>query len=188
MILIEKNPTFWLVHDYLISENFQKKAVKSPSAKKTRESRRISAKPRRKNPVKARRTLGEKNLAKARRNLGENVRLEKFLVSQGEANGARVRLGSPPFALGETQGANLHLWPNWLVHDTNHGHDKNRKTLLNFWLTHTQSMSKISWVHSKKSVSEYEWAWVEQFSKFVSMSSVSSSFLKSPWVWVAWVA
>ena len=66
------------------------KAVKSPSAKKPRESRRISAKPRRKNPVKARRTLGEKKLAKARRNLGENVRLEKFLVSQGEKGAKRT--------------------------------------------------------------------------------------------------
>jgi hypothetical protein len=67
MILIEKKPYLltrsWLDHDfeYLIFENFQKKAVKSPSAKKPRESRRISAKPRRKNPMKARRTLGEKN-------------------------------------------------------------------------------------------------------------------------------
>jgi hypothetical protein len=66
MILIEKKPYLltrsWLDHDfeYLIFENFQKKAVKSPSAKKPRESRRISAKPRRKNPMKARRTLGEK--------------------------------------------------------------------------------------------------------------------------------
>ena len=53
-----------------------------------------------------------------------------------------------------------------------------------FWLTHAQSMSKKLWVHSKKSVSEYEWAWVEQFSKCVSMSQVSVMLPKNPWVWV----
>ena len=74
----------------------------------------------------------------------------------------------------------------WRKNSAKLGENTAKMTLI-FWLTHAQSMSKKLWVHSKKSVSEYEWAWVEQFSKCVSMSNVSSSVLKSPWVWVKWV-
>ena len=83
MILIEKKPYLltrsWSDHDfeYLIFENFQKKAVKSPSAKKPRESRRISAKKPGETGIKKTREssakLSEKETVKARRNLGEKT-------------------------------------------------------------------------------------------------------------------
>jgi hypothetical protein len=77
----------------------------------SKKSRKIAAGE--KAPVKARRISAKKNPAKARRNLGEIVRLEKFLEKGAVALWGRKRESSPkfapPFALGENQGANLHL-------------------------------------------------------------------------------
>ena len=75
------------------------------------------------------------------------------------------------------------LGESWRKNSAKLGENTAKMTLI-FWLTHAQSMSKKLWVHSKKSVSEYEWAWVEQFSKCVSMSQVSVMLPKNPWVWV----
>ena len=115
MILIEKKPYLltrsWLDHDfeYLIFENFQKKAVKSPSAKKPRESRRISANSRRKKPressANSRRKKPRKSSAKSRRKCSPREISRVSGRKGGEANGfsssggesERVRLGSPPF-------------------------------------------------------------------------------------------